>query len=146
MSQTINKEKSGIQLKQILLNESIYSLKDYENLPSPDSFNMNISFEHKINEDKINVKVTVSVHNEDASNKIGDTNLSILVSMTGLFVKENPLNISNEQFVKINAPAIIYPYIRQHIRTLSLESGIPPIILPIVNFVALYEANKSKEN
>lgn len=146
MSQTIDKAKSGIQLKQILLNESLYSLKDYKNLPSPDSFNMNISFEHSIDEKNINVKVTVSVQNKEDNNIVEGSNLKILVSMTGLFEKEDTISISNEQFVKVNAPAIIYPYVRQHIRTLSLESGIPSIILPIVNFVALYEAKKSKEN
>lgn len=46
----------------------------------------------------------------------------------------------NEQFLesdfsKISAPAIGFPYLRSFISTFSIQAGIPPIILPSINFV-----------
>ena len=40
-------------------------------------------------------------------------------------------------FVKINAPAIAYPFLRTYISNLTLNSGFSPIILPVINFTAL---------
>lgn len=50
-------------------------------------------------------------------------------------------------FVKVNAPAIAYPYLRAFIGTLTLASGYPPAVLPTVNFTNL-DANgmKPQEN
>lgn len=36
-------------------------------------------------------------------------------------------------FFKINAPAILFPYVRAYISTLTSLSGIKPIIIPTIN-------------
>ncbi|MDY4753237.1 MAG: protein-export chaperone SecB [Prevotella sp.] len=36
-------------------------------------------------------------------------------------------------FICINAPAIIFPYIRAYVSTLTSLSGIPTIIMPTIN-------------
>ena len=36
-------------------------------------------------------------------------------------------------FFNVNAPAILFPYVRAHITTLTSLSGIKPIILPTLN-------------
>ncbi len=40
-------------------------------------------------------------------------------------------------FPKINAPAIAFPYLRAFISNLTLQAGVPPVILPSINFVEL---------
>ncbi len=40
-------------------------------------------------------------------------------------------------FVKVNAPAIAYPFLRTYISNLTLNSGFLPIILPTINFTKL---------
>lgn len=40
-------------------------------------------------------------------------------------------------FVKINSPAILYPFVRSYINTITTNSGFSPIILPSVNFSTL---------
>lgn len=45
----------------------------------------------------------------------------------------------NSPFLKINAPAIAFPYLRSYISNLTLQSGFNPVILPSVNFVSLNE-------
>lgn len=51
---------------------------------------------------------------------------------------------ANSHFVKVNAPAIAFPYVRTFISNLTLNSGYEPVILPAINFVRLAEENDSK--
>lgn len=44
-------------------------------------------------------------------------------------------------FVKINAPAIAFPYVRAAISSITLNCGYNPIILPSYNFVNLAKDN-----
>ena len=44
-------------------------------------------------------------------------------------------------FVK-NAPAIVFPYIRSYISTLTTQSGYKPILLPTLNLIGLAEQLK----
>lgn len=46
-------------------------------------------------------------------------------------------DFKNSPFLKINAPAIAFPYVRSYISNLTLQSGYPPVFLPSINFVAL---------
>ena len=65
------------------------------------------------------------------------------VTMLGHFevLTEDTQELDFKSFCNVNAPAIIYPYVRQHVRNLSLEAGFnKPIILPIVNFVKFAES------
>jgi preprotein translocase subunit SecB len=39
------------------------------------------------------------------------------------------------EFAKISAPAIGFPYVRAFMSTLSIQAGLPPIILPSINFI-----------
>lgn len=52
----------------------------------------------------------------------------------------------NSDFVKISAPAIGFPYLRSFISTFSVQGGLPPIILPSINFIQFSkELDKQKE-
>jgi len=44
-------------------------------------------------------------------------------------------NFKNSAFVKVNSPAILFPFIRSYIHTVTVNSGIPPVLLPSINFV-----------
>ena len=62
--------------------------------------------------------------------------------MVGIFEcpTETDVQLSIENFSKVNAPAIIFPFVREHLASVSMKAGINPILLPAVNFVKL--ANK----
>jgi preprotein translocase subunit SecB len=42
-----------------------------------------------------------------------------------------------KQFWTINAPAILYPYARSFVSTLIAQTGVPPVILPLMNFTTM---------
>ena len=74
---------------------------------------------------------------------IRDAEFSIKLEMLFLFKIDQHIDEDFKQsdFVKINAPAIAFPYVRSYISNFTLQSGFDPIILPSVNFVTLGKNN-----
>lgn len=62
------------------------------------------------------------------------------VAMTGAFeiVGEIP-NDALESLKNINMPSILFPYIRALVSNITTLSGMNPVILPAVNFVAIQQ-------
>lgn len=68
--------------------------------------------------------------------KANDDSLNIFCKAVGLFETAEVITEDFKQsfFVTVNSPAILFPFIRSYINTISSNSGIPPIILPSINF------------
>lgn len=80
-------------------------------------------------------EIVVTSKNED---------VKIELTTEGFFELRDNLamdKISNYFFV--NAPAILFPYIRAYISTLSAQSGIKPIVIPTLNLQSLGEQLKA---
>lgn len=94
--------------------------------------NLNINTAVNIDKKTVSVMLQVIINQQFQ----GKSQVKIEVKMVGVFecVGENPLADNLENFGRINGAAIIFPYIREHISNLSIKAGIPPIVLPIVNF------------
>ena len=45
----------------------------------------------------------------------------------------------NSSFIKVNAPAIAFPYVRVFISNMTLNAGYNPVVLPSFNFIKLSE-------
>ncbi len=74
----------------------------------------------------------------DSSIKGPDDSFAIEVSVVGIFSFEEECTTEEKKMlVEINAPAILFPYVRAHISALTSISGIPPIILPTINFAQM---------
>lgn len=66
------------------------------------------------------------------SNK--DNTIHIEVDIVGIFKFEKDIpEEMKENFFKCNAPALLFPYVRAYISSLTSLSGINPIILPTIN-------------
>jgi len=60
--------------------------------------------------------------------------LNINLKIEGHFEFDKDVNDEAlDSFININAPAILFPYVRAYISTLTALSGITPIILPTIN-------------
>lgn len=46
---------------------------------------------------------------------------------------------TDETFINQNALAILFPYLRSLVTTVTVNAGIPPIILPAVNIIQMLE-------
>lgn len=118
-------------------------------IPGPDfepeeNLDLGINIDNtEVNSDKeFDVKLGIVLRDPDTKNEF------IHVSYVGRFqLLREQAEINLKDFSQVNAPAIIYPYIRQHVRALSLEAGFSqPIILPIINFVELRRARDEHAN
>lgn len=71
--------------------------------------------------------------------------ISSKIKMIGYFSCGEGAELSVDQFALANGPAIMFPFLREHLASTSLKSGIRPIILPAVNFIKLRAENKIKK-
>lgn len=51
---------------------------------------------------------------------------------------------NKDDILNINAPAILYPYARAELSLITAHPETTPLVLPVINFQALYENSKNK--
>ncbi len=124
--------QSGFELQHIVLTNSSFHRVDNVSFASSVENHLNINTGVKVDGDIISVLLQVKIEQQFE----GKSQVEVDVAMIGDFklVGETQLADNLENFGRINGAAIIFPYVREHISSLSIKAGIPPIILPIVNF------------
>lgn len=111
-------------------------------------YDINISVEHQVVEHGVLVLMTVTAKSEDNPDK---DRFECAVTQVGLFrfrESENGQfkdNIDFAQFANINGAAILFPFVRQTIASISANSKTGVALLPLVNFVARWEGIKAEK-
>jgi len=90
----------------------------------------------KTNDENYSISIGVTLDQEDLP-------FTAQVSMTGRFLLQGIKN--PEQTMKVNAAAILYPYVRAAISMLTTLANVSPVVLPPVNFVKLFEESAKEE-
>ena len=84
-----------------------------------------------VQEKEFELKLDVSI--KDKSNVY-----QVFVSMVGVFeFKEKIENVTD--YFKVNAPAILFPYLRAYVSSLTSISGVDTVIMPTINTTPLKE-------
>lgn len=123
---------SGFKIKNLLLVKSSFLRSNDVKFEKDVISDLNIGVEVSVEKNIITVAETVYF-----TQKYNDVEqVNIEVKMVGIFecIGETLLK-DYEEFGRINGAAIIFPYIREHITTLSSKAGIGVIIIPPINFV-----------
>lgn len=139
-------QETGYRLLNVFLLNS--NFKRSEKLTKNEEIknNADVSVDYSKNEEEaeLTVKLTISYWTErrdDPQTKENEAE----ITMIGIFkYPENP-QPPVETFGKINGPAIIFPFIREHLSSLTSKSGIQPILLPPINFAAMAEDEKNDD-
>ena len=122
----------------IILVESIF--KRIHDVSSIDKLKKHFNIEIEpinLNESVFNIALNINFH--ATSDDAPDEEITFFVKMVGLFEKiGDQSEIPNEYFVNVNAPAIIFPFIREHIASTTAKAGIDAVLLPPFNFVENY--------
>lgn len=134
-------EKNSFKLLNILLIESAFKRAPKIDLSSENvNNNIDIDIKNSTTENTLGVIVTLKFNTVIEDEEV----ISSVIKMAGNFGFSKNTNILVEDFGKINAPAIIFPFIREHLSNVSMKAGIQPIILPPINFVNLAKEKKNK--
>lgn len=127
-----NEVASGFRIANLILLES-----NFKRIANVTFNNPNIKQDIKVDvnvqvKDKI-VFVTETINYSQSFNEVEEVNCTIV--MAGLFEKVGDTLLEDlEQFGYINGAAIIFPYIREHLSSLSAKAGLGLILLHPVNF------------
>ena len=125
------------RLKNYRITKSNFEIK--QNRGSSEDSNSNLAIEVKrenlYNESKSLFKLVMSVDIKD-----NNGNINISAKTEGIFEFDSDLNEQQKSsFFDVNAPAILFPYIRAYISALTSLSGFNPIVIPTINFAASAE-------
>lgn len=130
MMDQAQKTESGFAIQNIILTESTFTRINnavFENVEN----NMNINVNVMVNSPTITVEETVDL----LQSHEGNEQMKIRVKMVGVFLVVGESKIKDlEVFGRINGASIIFPYIREHITSITQKGGMGAIILPPVNF------------
>lgn len=125
-----NEKQPGIKVDGIILAESFFKRMPDVTLPIPFKININVS--NNIDNEKkqliTEMKVTL---NTDSDSVFGH------FVYIGIFSIIDQENMSLQQFAENNAPAYLFPYVREEIQSRSCKAGIPPLIIQPLNIVAV---------
>lgn len=123
----------GYNVETIILTESSFERKsfiDFSVSEIENEINTESSFQEGSEENKFAVSLSLTI-----KGTLKDTVIfTSSIKMLGVFEKIGEPALSEDVFKKINAPAIIYPFIRELLYNLALKAGIGNVFLPTINF------------
>lgn len=129
--------KNSFKLQHVLLFESFFKRLPQINISEPTfSSDISINIDTNVNDNILSISLTL---NYRAGIDKETNEIEAKVLMMGIFEcpTETDNQLSVETFSKINAPAILFPFVREHLASVSMKAGMNPILLPPVNFVKL---------
>ena len=65
------------------------------------------------------------------------------IILTGRFKYDGEMDVQN--LLKVNAAAILYPYVRSTLSMMTTLAGMPPVVVPTINFAKLFEQEDRKQ-
>ena len=102
--------------------------------------------------DNPQLQIEVNVNARQAKRGLYESNLEFIATATskigpiykleldygGMFKIENMPPQAMEPFLLINAPTLLFPFVRRLVADLTREGGFPPLMLDPIDFASLY--------
>lgn len=124
--------ESGFRIHNILLVESNFTRVDAVEFNNS-GIKQNVHIDGAVNINPANNLISVKQTLYYSQEFNGVKQVTAQITMVGVFEKYGDSQLDLEQFGHVNAAAIIYPYIREHLSNLSAKAGLGLIFLPPVN-------------
>ena len=123
----INTKNNPFRFKKYRVVKSTIELSKDKDIDT--EFSLSITPSGVVREKEFELQLDVNV--KDKSNAY-----QVFVSMIGVFeFKDEIENVSD--YFKINAPAILFPYLRAYVSSLTSISGVDTVIMPTINTTPL---------
>lgn len=96
---------------------------------------VNISDDNK----QAEVSLKLDIYNKDSK----EAPFKLTASITGWFSTDDDIDVDKYiQFCKVNATAILFPYLRSAVTDITKISNVQPLVLPLVNVYNLIKNDK----
>ncbi|MDE7439390.1 MAG: protein-export chaperone SecB [Clostridia bacterium] len=102
-------------------------------------FNVKPTFKKEINKidaDKAKVVLKIAMN----STKEAPAPFTLQIIISGIFELKDWEN-SNSEIMKVNTVAILFPFLRSLLATVTCNAAVPPYVLPVLNINALLDDN-----
>jgi preprotein translocase subunit SecB len=123
-------KKSNFQFKGYIITKSNFELKDGDS----NELSIEVGASGELIEDEKQFHLTLKVQV-----KSDDESVSIYVESDATFEYGDIQGEQLNNMLFMNAPAILFPYLRAYITNLTSYSGVRPIILPTLNLQGIKE-------
>lgn len=131
-------QQPGIAFDAILLAKMNFERKPY----LKEDLEIEVNFTAKRSNDgkkgSVEIKTDLQLKKED------ETFVKLTLVHVGVFSVTNTPNMPLEQFLEFNAPALIFPYIRKEISSITCSAGLAPVVLPPMNIIAMIKQSEAK--
>ena len=120
-------KQPGISFDDIILKELVFSRKEgFSDRPAL-TMNLESSISISPDEDKLTYEMTCEIKDEKDF-------FNIKCTMIGFFsIVKGEENMGLRKYSELNAPATVFPYIREAIASTTTRAGIPPVVIPPTN-------------
>ena len=105
---------------------------------------MNLKMTNKKVDDKhweICLEISATITDTKSEKKL----MIVEVEHAAAFLMENIPEEHIEQVLHVDCPTILFPYTRQIVSQVSVDGGFMPFLMEPINFPALYQSKKQKE-
>jgi preprotein translocase subunit SecB len=124
----------GYKVLNVILIESTFSRNKPEELVTESDVTNQIKIDNEVFETSSSNRFQVVLILDFVGKNLDTEFCTAKIKMMGIFEKFGDPALSEEYFKKINAPAIIYPFVREHLHNICLKAGVANVLLPTVNF------------
>lgn len=135
-----------ISFENYVIDESYYKVNDFFEY-TQDKLNMPVSFSVEVGADKSQEKayVIININLGDSNEKDPEIPFTCRVSIRGIYgynLEDFKTDKDLKEVLSKNAVAILYPYVRTYIATLTnLGNQFPVYTLPVMNFAETVREN-----
>lgn len=136
------KKTGGYNIENMILIESHFIRTDQVVDDKTVKNNVDIESDYQIKGKIVQCLITVkfqSLHEETLQ-------VDSMIRMAGVFKIIGKPELKADAFGQVNAPAIIFPYVREILSSNSIKAGLKPIMLPTYNFAGLASNKKKKKS
>ncbi len=117
----------------------------WRNYEVPDD--SSVEFVVKLGNESSGTNHSVELHSNLKLVKDGKETLRLTSKFIGFFsIIKGEENMDIKEYVRCNAPALMFPYVREHISSITGKSGINPVYLPPLNIKALLNGKSHQKS
>lgn len=134
-------KQPGISFDSVMLvREEFYRT---HNLPQTIKISLTLNANISTNDDKSNNELTSILRGIDENGKKVFELTSTFVGIFSVIKEQQNMNL--QEFMGKNSSALIFPYIREHIASITQKAGMNPVIISPINVQALINASKKEK-